>query len=81
MLSKLFCNLSKKFSFDFMKLIYTFLALIVLTISSCTQYRCTCTDGYTIDVKNSSQKVAVQACEGIQSDRQILSKNTKCSLQ
>ena len=65
-----------------MKLIYSTIVLAVafFTISSCTQYRCSCTDGYTIDVKNASKKVASQACTSIESDRKILSKNTKCTL-
>lgn len=66
-----------------MKIIYTALVLsaIAFSLNSCTQNRCSCTDGYTVDVQNSSQKVAKQACAGIESDRQIISKNTKCNLQ
>ena len=55
--------------------------LAVLFSYSCNKFRCGCSDGYTIDVKHSSQKVATQACEGIEEDRQIIKKTTKCSLQ
>jgi hypothetical protein len=34
-----------------------------------------------MDVKHSSRKVALQACEGIQKDRRILSKTTTCELE
>ncbi|MCO5279487.1 MAG: hypothetical protein M9931_00360 [Chitinophagales bacterium] len=66
-----------------MKIIYTafIFSIIAFTLNSCTQNRCSCTDGYTVDVQNSSQKVAKQACASIEGDRQIISKNTKCSLQ
>jgi hypothetical protein len=62
-------------------LTFLFSLSLFFTIQSCNQFRCACTDGYVIDVKHSSKKVARQTCESIEEDRQFNKKTTKCDLQ